>query len=92
MGYIFNFPEHKDAQTTSNQDGLKKIFEETLELRDAICGHESDFRVIEESLDAIHSHETNVLRKYPHAMVDSVKEFVIGKNRRRGYYDKEDGK
>ena len=88
MSYTYNFPEHKDARTISNQDGLKKIFEEVLELRDAICGHESDFRVIEESLDAIHAHETNILRKYPQEMVDSVAEFVIEKNRRRGYYDK----
>lgn len=80
----YRFPAVTEITSVSNQ--LWKIDGEVAELKEAVA-YESMPRVIEETLDVIHSCET-LLRKIgtEEQVAEGVRQ-VTEKNRERGYYD-----
>lgn len=81
----WNFPKfaHKEF---SEFYQVRKIAAEAQEVVEAFHGNEGQARVIEEVLDVLHSCET-FLRNQPIDLVNDIRNEVVEKNQRRGYYN-----
>ena len=106
-GWQYNFPAHGTVAAGQGrgycaatqgegiprawfEQQLGKIREEVDELGDAIYDGETGNRVLEECLDAAHAIET-MLRAWSPDEVKAKRDFVVVKNRERGYYGRSDG-
>lgn len=88
MSKLYHFPKCTKAATNTASTQIVKILEEVHELAETQNNDPlDDVRIIEETWDVIHAAE-GVLRKYPPALVEFVRDSVEHKNRERGYYDK----
>ena len=85
--YIRNFPDTKfkiDGIEMTRRGQADQIVQEAAEIFSA-AEKESDFEYVVEILDCIHACET-ALSEFDPDLVDQGREYVIDKNKRRGYY------
>lgn len=83
----WNFPKvaHKEF---SEFYQVKKIATEAQEVSNAFHGNEGQARVIEEVLDVLHACET-YLRNQSQHLVNDIRNEVVEKNQKRGYYNEQ---
>lgn len=90
----WNFPKFSKAGSNWIKDDdafqLLKINAEIGEAMEAFAYDEGAERVIEEVLDVLHACET-FLRNQPIDLVNEIRNEVIEKNQKRGYYNERHG-